>query len=94
MEAQTDLITAILYSVSGALILAITGMIVHAYNRILKTQDAFLQALSDIKIEQAEQFKDIDNNREHIIRVERLITHQSEDMAEKIVTKLRAMQVR
>lgn len=91
MEAQTDLITAILYSVSGALILAITGMIIHAYNRILKTQDAFLEALSAIKVEQAEQFMLIDANKDHIVRVERILESQSDEMADKIVMKLRAM---
>ncbi len=90
MEAQTDLITAILYSVSGALILCIVGMIIHAYNRILKTQDAFLEALSEIRLEQVEHFKDIENNKEHIMRIERVITNQSEEVADKIVTKLKA----
>lgn len=90
MEAQTDLITAILYSVSGALILAITGMIIHAYNRILKTQDAFLEALGKIRIEQTKHAIKIDSTKEHVTRLERIVNDESDIMADKIVTKLRA----
>ena len=90
MQAQSDLITAILYSVSGALVLAITAMIVHAYNRILTTQDAFLEALNIIKIEQAEQAGQIANNKEHVVRLERIVNDESDAMADKIVTKLKA----
>lgn len=90
MQAQSDLITAILWAVSGALILTITAMIVHAYNRILNTQDAFLQALSEIKLEQVEQAGQIANNKEHVVRLERIVNDESDAMADKIVTKLKA----
>jgi len=90
MEAQTDLITAILYSVSGAVILAIAGMIIMAYNRIVKTQDAFLEALSAIRLEQVHQNNEIKNNHEHIVRLERVQENQSETIADHIVTKLKA----
>lgn len=90
MQAQSDLITAILYSVSGALILAITAMIVHAYSRVLKTQDAFLETLSEMRIEQAEHALKIESNTAHVIRLERVVTNHSDEVADKIVTKLKA----
>lgn len=87
----SDVITAILYTLTGVFALAISAMVVHAYNRIMKTQDAFLQALSDIRLEQVDQNNKIKNNHEHLVRLERVQTTHAEDLADKIITKLRAV---
>lgn len=90
MNYETTALTVIFYTLTGAFALAIVWMIVQAYNRIVKTQDAFLEALNDIRMEQIDQNHNIKNNHEHIVRLERVQAGQAEEMADHIVTKLKA----
>ena len=90
MEAQTDAITAIIFSFCAFVMGGLCFIIWHMYTRILKTQDAFIDALTDVKLEQVDQNNNIKNNHHHIVRLERVQESQAEDIADRIVTKLRA----
>lgn len=90
MEAQTDTITAIIFSLCAFVTGGLCFIIWHMYTRILKTQDAFIEALQAVRLEQVEQNNNIRNNHEHIVRLERFQTSHAEEMADHIVTKLKA----
>lgn len=90
MQHETDAITVIFYALTGVFGIAICTMVFHAYNRIMKTQDAFMDALQKIHIHQEKQDNSIENNKQHIVRLERVQETQAEKISDQIVSKLRA----
>lgn len=90
MEHQTTELSVVVYSVCAAVIGGFFFLIWHMYSRILKTQDAFIEDLRFIRDEQLKQTFEIKNNHEHIVRLERVQVNTTMEIAEQVVTKLRA----
>lgn len=90
MSHETDALNVVIYACLGLAITALGFIIWHMYTRILVTQDAFIEALNEIKLEQVEQNLKIENNHDHIKRIERIQLTQAESLADTIVAKLRA----
>lgn len=88
MTVNTDALTYVVYSVCAFMTGGLCFIIWHMYSRILRTQDAFIEALNDVRLEQVQQNHEIKSNKEHIIRLERVQTSAHEDLADTIVAKL------
>lgn len=91
MQHETDALTVVVYSVCAVMCGGLSFIIWHMYSRVIRTQDAFLEALSVLQLEQVKQNYEIKNNHEHLVRLERVQNTHSDDLADKIITKLRAI---